>query len=164
ASGGTAGRPATDAGAGDGSRDTRDAGTGGSDGGTTGSCATTGAGNHYIDSAAGNDTADGATPATAWKSLTPVDATTFRPGDHICFKAGSPFTGQLHPLGSGTAAASIVIDQYGTGAKPRFNAGGGVLDTLLLLNQSYWEVNNLEITNNQSTPGDYRGVAVRGHD
>jgi len=164
ATGGEAGRPATDAGSADASRDTRDAGSGGSDGGATGGCATPGPGNHYVDSAAGNDTADGTTPATAWKSLTPVNATTFHPGDHICFKTGSTFTGQLHPLGSGTATASIVIDQYGTGAKPRFNAANGVLDTFLLLNQSYWEVNDLEITNNQSTPGDYRAVAVRGRD
>jgi hypothetical protein len=165
ASGGAAGRPATpDAGPPDGARDTRDAGPAGADGGTTVSCATTGTGNHYVDSAAGNDTADGTTPATAWKSLTQVNATTFKPGDHLCFKTGSTFTGQLHPLGSGTATASIVIDQYGTGAKPRFNAGAGVLDTVLLLNQSYWEINNLEVTNNQSTPGDYRAVAVRGRD
>ncbi len=165
ASGGGAGRPAPpDAGAPDAARDTRDAGPSGSDSGTIGSCAATGAGNHYVDSLAGNDTADGATPATAWKSLSKVNTTTFQPGDHLCFKAGSTFTGQLHPLGSGTAAAAIVIDQYGTGAKPRFNAGAGVLDTVLLLNQSYWEINNLEVTNNQATAGDYRAVAIRGND
>ena len=39
-----------------------------------------------------------------------------------------------------------------------------MLDTVLLLNQSYWEINNLEVTNNQTTPGDYRAVAVRGRD
>ncbi len=162
ASGGAAGRPATpDSGAPDA---TRDAGPSASDGGTAGSCATPSAGNRYVDSAAGSDTADGATSATAWRSLTPVNATTFHPGDHLCFKAGSAFTGQLHPLGSGTATASIVIDQYGAGAKPRFSAGAGVLDTVLLLNQSYWEINNLEVTNNQTNPGDYRAIAIRGVD
>ena len=28
----------------------------------------------------------------------------------------------------------------------------------------YWEVNNLELTNTQSAPGDYRGISVRGRD
>ena len=28
----------------------------------------------------------------------------------------------------------------------------------------YWEINNLELTNDKATPGDYRGIAVRGRD
>jgi hypothetical protein len=134
-----------------------------SDGGSPG-CTAGASGNHYVDSSAGNDSGDGLTPATAWRSVARVNMQTFMPGDHLCFRAGGSWTGQLHPLGSGTSAAPIVIDQFGTGAKPHIAGAKGDLQGLLLLNQPYWEINNLEITNDQGGPGDYRGISVRGRD
>ena len=50
------------------------------------------------------------------------------------------------------------------GNKPRIAAGTTDLQPLLLLNVQYWEVNNLELTNNKGAPGDYRGISVRGRD
>ena len=35
---------------------------------------------------------------------------------------------------------------------------------MLLFNVQYWELNNLEVTNTKSAPGDYRGICVRGRD
>ncbi len=93
-----------------------------------------------------------------------MNATTFQPGNAICFKAGGAWTGTLAPKGSGSAAAPIVVDQFGTGAKPRIAAGASDLQPLLLQNVQYWEVNNLELTNTKSAPGDYRGISVRGRD
>ena len=93
-----------------------------------------------------------------------MTATTFQPGNAICFKAGGAWTGALALKGSGSAAAPIVIDQFGTGNKPRIAAGASDLQPLLLLNVQYWEINNLELTNNKSAPGDYRGISVRGRD
>jgi len=119
---------------------------------------------HYVDSAAGNDASDGMTPATAWETLTKVNATTFQPGNKLCLKTGGSWTGQLYPKGSGTAAAPIVIDQYGAGAKPIIAAGTSVTDTVYLLNQQYWEINDLEVTNKKSTPGDLRGISINGQD
>jgi parallel beta-helix repeat protein len=144
----------------------QDAGTGNppADGGPRASCAGGGPANHYVDSANGNDSFDGATPASAWRSIARVNATTFLPGNQICFHAGGSWTGELHPLGSGTAAAPIVIDQYGTGAKPHIAGGAGNLQAFSLVNQSYWEINNLEITNDQGGPGDFRGMSIRGRD
>jgi hypothetical protein len=140
------------------------AGASGSGGGTSALCTNGGKGAHYVDSSAGNDAADGTTVSTAWKTLAPVNGATFEPGDAICFHAGGSWTGQLEPKGSGSAAAPIVVDQYGTGGKPRINAGAGNLQALLLQNVQYWEVNDLELTNNQAAPGDYRGICVRGQD
>jgi hypothetical protein len=154
---GTAGSTATGGAAGSG-------GASGSGGGTSALCMNGGKGAHYVDSSAGNDTADGTTTTTAWKTLTPLNSATFGPGDAICFHAGGSWTGQLAPKGSGSAAAPIVVDQYGTGSKPRINAGAGNLQALLLQNVQYWEVNDLELTNNQAAPGDYRGICVRGQD
>lgn len=119
---------------------------------------------YFVDSVAGNDARDGITTATAWRSLTPVNGHTFQPGDYLCFKAGGSWIGQLSPAGSGSAGAPIVIAQYGTGAKPIIAAGPSDLQTLLLTNQQYWEVNDLELTNNKTTPGDLRAISIRGRD
>ena len=39
-----------------------------------------------------------------------------------------------------------------------------MLDAVLLFNVQYWELNNLEVTNTKTAPGDYRGICVRGRD
>jgi hypothetical protein len=114
----------------------------------------------YVDSVAGDDKNEGTTPDHAWKSLEKVNATTFAPGDHILFKSGSIFTGQLWPKGSGTEAQPIVVDRFGGEAKPVINGAGLTENTLLLKNQQYWEVNNLEITNTGAAPAVRRGVLV----
>lgn len=114
----------------------------------------------YIDSEKGNDAGSARSPDAAWKTLAKVNATTFSPGDRILLKAGSTFTGQLHPQGSGTAQQPITIDKYGGEAKPVIHGAGEAEDAVLLKNQEYWEINNLEITNWGSTPGPRRGVNV----
>lgn len=73
--------------------------------------------NYYV-STAGSDAATGTSPATAWQTLTNVNNTNFVPGDSIFFRRGDVFRGQVAPKTSGTAAASIVFDAYGTGAAP----------------------------------------------
>jgi hypothetical protein len=115
---------------------------------------------YYIDCAQGDDSNSGNSAALPWKSLANVNATMFAPGDHILLKSGSTFTGQLWPKGSGTERQPIVIDKYGGDAKPVINGAGEVEDGVLLRNQQYWEINNLEITNWGSTPGLRRGVNV----
>jgi len=104
------------------------------------------------------------TPATAWKTLAKINATTFQPGNEICLKAGGTWTGQLYPKGSGSSAAPIVIDMYGTGAKPIVAAGASDPDAVHLMNQQYWEINDLEVTNKKSAVGDYRGISINGQD
>ena len=139
-------------------------GGGGAGGAAANACAAGATGATYLDAAAGNDASDGMTPATAWKTLAKVNATTFQPGNKICLKAGGSWTGQLAPKGSGSSAAPIVIDQYGTGPKPIIAAGASVTDTVYLLNQQYWEINDLEVTNTKSTVGDLRGISINGQD
>ncbi len=41
-------------------------------------------------------------------------------------------------------------------------AGATDADTVYLLNQQYWEINDLEVTNKKSTVGDYRGISING--
>ncbi|MGG4146333.1 discoidin domain-containing protein [Paenibacillus algorifonticola] len=110
---------------------------------------------YYIDSAGGNDANNGTSTATAWKTLTKVNATTFQPGDQILFKSGGVWNGQLWPKGSGAAGSPIKIDKYGGTAKPIINGGGTQRDyqatgAVMLRNQQYWEISNLEVTNDDN--------------
>jgi len=118
-------------------------------------------GNYYIDSENGDDANSGYSPATPWKTLANINTTTFVPGDQILFKAGGEWTGVMMPTGSGTEESPIIIDKYGSGANPiihgdssqncSINPSSTIYCTLHLANQEYWEVNNLEITNYNST-------------
>lgn len=108
---------------------------------------------YYIDSGAGSDDFDGLSAEKAWKSLEAVNRAVFVPGDRILFKAGTHYTGQLRPQGSGTPQAPICVDLYGWDKKERFtglariDAEGKHDAALVLSNVQGWEVNNLELTN-----------------
>jgi hypothetical protein len=121
---------------------------------------------YYVDSVGGNDTNNGTSSATAWKSLGKVNNTTFQPGDKILFKAGGVWGGQLWPKGSGVSGSPIVIDKYGTGSNPIINGGGTTYPSntsgaIMLYNQEYWEINNLEVTNYSTTVTSSRaGILV----
>ncbi|AMR27553.1 hypothetical protein A0257_10895 [Hymenobacter psoromatis] len=93
-------------------------------------------GTYYVDATGGSDANTGLSATAARQTLTQVSAQTFGPGAHILFKAGQRFSGVLFAGGSGTAAAPIVVDQYGTGARPALD-GNGTSYTLRLDNQQY---------------------------
>lgn len=116
---------------------------------------------YYVDATGGNDGNNGLSPSTAWKTLTKVNGVTFTEGNRLLFKAGEMWTGRLYPKGSGTSGNPIIIDQYGSGNKPLID-GNGMTGTgvVYLYNQEYWEISNLEITNNGSTGADRRGVRI----
>ncbi|HYM76858.1 MAG TPA: right-handed parallel beta-helix repeat-containing protein [Candidatus Dormibacteraeota bacterium] len=115
---------------------------------------------YYVDSNSGNDGSAGTSSTSPWKTIAKVNAITFHPGDRILFKSGDSWTGQLWPKGSGTAELPITIDKYGGDALPIINGAGLAEDAVLLKNQEYWEVRNLEVTNTGTTPDKRRGVDV----
>ena len=115
---------------------------------------------YFVDSLAGDDKNGGTTAASAWKSLSRVNAAMFSGGDRILFKSGGTWTGPLSPKGSGIEQHPIVMDKYGGEAKPIINAAGTAEDAVLIKNQEYWEINNLEITNTGSGISVRRGVHV----
>ena len=110
---------------------------------------------YYLDSAGGNDANSGTSPSSAWKSLDKVNATTFHPGDSLLLKAGSVWRGQLWPKGSGSSQQPIHIGKYSEGSKPQIQGQGSVEDTLLLKNQEFWEIEDLDISN--AAP-DYKSI------
>jgi parallel beta helix pectate lyase-like protein len=115
---------------------------------------------YYVDAAAGNDANSGTSAEMPWKTLNKVNATTFQPGDAIFLKAGSVWDGQLWPKGSGAAGRPIRIEKYGTGGKPSIRGNGTVEDAVLLKNQEYWEIEDLEVSNSGVTEAVRRGVHV----
>lgn len=111
----------------------------------------------YVDIENGDDRNNGTHEKSPWKSLEKVNSITFRPGSRILFKSGRTWAGQLAPKGSGESGNPVIIDQYGPGSKPRIE-GKGVAATLVLNNQQYWEINNLEITN--YNPEEEGGISL----
>src|ERR1017187_6425947 len=100
---------------------------------------------YYVDCTSGSDTASGASQSAAWKSLEKISATTFAPGDSILLRRGSRCAGSLVPKCSGEDARPIRSAAYGDGLLPVIEAGAAEA-AVKLLNQQYWEIENLETT------------------
>ena len=116
---------------------------------------------YYVNAAGGADDNSGLSPSAPWKTLEKVNSTTFDAGDRILLAAGSRWQGKLNPKGSGAPGQPIVVDRYGDGAKPVIDGAGAIGDAVVYLyNQQYWEITNLEITNDASEGGDRRGVMI----
>ncbi|MCK4746431.1 MAG: hypothetical protein KAT15_05325, partial [Bacteroidales bacterium] len=119
----------------------------------------------YVDAKDGNDTFSGLSPDSAWNSLGKINSIVFQRGDTILFRTGCYWTGQLSPQGSGEMGGPIVIDKYGTESLPVINGNGMTGEGVVrLFNQSFWEINSLEITNNAAQQGDRRGVEIKASD
>ena len=120
---------------------------------------------YYVDSSQGDDANNGFSARSAWKTLDKVNGAVFRPGDKLLFKAGTVYSGQLRPQGSGTQTQPIVVDMFGQGDKPLIAAEGKFHEALLLKNQEYWEINNLQFTNAGPAREAFRyGVRVMSWD
>jgi hypothetical protein len=113
---------------------------------------------YYVDCSAGSN--GNGTQASPWNNLTSVNNTTFAAGDQILFKRGATCSGTLYPKGSGASGSPIIIDAYSTGNKPII-AGGGASNAVYLYNQSYWEIRNLEVTNDSASASNRRGVYIK---
>ena len=104
----------------------------------------------HVDSRAGNDTADGHSPETAWQSLAKVQTTKLLPGDQIRFKRGSQFSGALTITNSGTTDAYIVLTDYGDPGdsapaftNTRFDPAPGEFGNCIRLKGGFIRVENL---------------------
>jgi hypothetical protein len=142
----------------------------------------TGGKDYFIDATHGRDDAAGTSPKTAWRTLAKANATTFAPGDRILLKAGEQWQDeQLWPKGSGSAGRPITISAYGDPSAGRpyiatngkvpspFNADGtknpatvGLTGSIVLRNQQYWDINNVELSNDDDFATDItQGTYVR---
>lgn len=104
---------------------------------------------YYISSSGGLDTNNGLSDSTPWQSLDKLYNTTFSPGDKVLFKSGDTWYGMFWLKGSGTSGNPIIVDKYGGTAKPIID-GDGYQCSLLIYNDDYIEINNLELINEGS--------------
>lgn len=109
---------------------------------------------YYVDSVSGNDGNNGTSTASAWRTLSKVNSTTFAPGDQILLKRGATFSGMAWPKGSGQSGAPITLGAYGTGNRPLIN-GGANEAAVKLHNQQYWVIQDIE-----TTGGSPRGISI----
>lgn len=74
----------------------------------------------YYVSPNGNDSNNGKSPTTAWKTINRANQLSFQlqPGDRILFERGGTWRGELVLGSSGTSGQPITVGAYGNGAKP----------------------------------------------
>ena len=126
---------------------------------------------YYVDSKDGDDSADGTTPETAWKTLKKASTIiNLKAGGGILLKSGSVWDGeQLTVKGAnGTKENPVIIGSYGDGEKPLINGKGAGWDaatkeelaTVHIYNSQNIVIENLAITNwDESAGGDYKQSA-----
>jgi len=76
---------------------------------------------YYVDGDRPDDTGDGTTPETAWKTIgkAETESANMVAGDSLLFKRDQTFEGSFEYGGaSGTLGNEVVIASYGTGARP----------------------------------------------
>jgi hypothetical protein len=72
----------------------------------------------YYVSPTGNDSNNGTTQSTPWKTLAKVNAFALQPDDQVLFQRGGEWRESLQPTHGGTSGHQIVFDAYGTGNRP----------------------------------------------
>ncbi|WP_343745853.1 right-handed parallel beta-helix repeat-containing protein [Chitinophaga sp.] len=134
---------------------------------------------YYVDSN-GSDSANGLSPATAWKTLSKVNTVTFQPGDSVLFKRGDAWTGTLVIKSSGTADARITFGAYGSGEKPRITGNNSTLSAVLIQDARYLTFENFDVSHPRAvrppdmalcgiyvalaTAGVYPGITIKNND
>lgn len=104
----------------------------------------------FVDSNQGNDSNDGLTVSTPWKTLSKVESNKFVPGDTVKFKRGSSFNTALTIKNSGAQGKYIVLTAYGdandnapTFTNTVFDPDKGVYGNCIRLKGSFVIVENL---------------------
>ncbi|MGA9637455.1 right-handed parallel beta-helix repeat-containing protein [Flavobacterium sp.] len=96
--------------------------------------------NYYV-SANGNDSNNGTSSGTPWKTVGKVNSQAFAAGSIINFKCGSVFNGSLAINGKiGTVSNPIVYKSYGSGNKPVIKASATVA-SWTLVSGNVWKTN-----------------------
>ncbi len=113
---------------------------------------------YYVDSQNGDDSKDGKSPESAWKTLDKVSSVRgLTAGNKILFKSGSEWNGEQLTVkdAKGTKENPVVIGSYGSGEKPQINGEGGYwrasskeeYAAVHVFNSEYIVIENLAITN-----------------
>lgn len=120
---------------------------------------------YYVSFSEGDDTYDGKSPTTPWKTLSKVSSTEFNAGDMILLESGDTWSGEeLLLKGNGTEEHAITLSSYGKGDKPVikspssdsdedlvYNIGSDPRSSLKVAikikNYTGWRIKDIEISN-----------------
>lgn len=109
----------------------------------------------YYVSALGNDSNSGTSSSAPWKSLAKVNSIVLQPGDTVRLRKGDTWTGGIVTAQSGTSAAPITLNGYGTGNAPTIT--GGKSGNCIRINGNYTVVDGL-----RGVSCGYAGISITG--
>ena len=103
---------------------------------------------YHIDADGGDDSRDGLTPATAWKSFANTVDLSLGPGERLLLKRGCVFNGELRLNVQGSAENWAEIGAYGEGMRPQISRNRDIDERCCFLaNPSYLVVRDLVFCN-----------------
>ncbi|MBR0112467.1 MAG: right-handed parallel beta-helix repeat-containing protein [Clostridia bacterium] len=103
------------------------------------------AASYYVDSVNGDDSNDGKSPETAWKTAGRAAEKQFIPGDSLLFHRGQVFTASVIFGSSGTQDSPVTVSAYGEGKLPVLTTDSAS-PVIFLYSNSNFIVDSLEIT------------------
>lgn len=118
----------------------------------------------YVNSISGNDSNDGHSPKSAWKTLNHASQTEYAAGDKLLLCSGCTFNGKLELKATGTKENPVVVSSYnsenGESKIPVIDSKG-YLAAISIKNRKYIQIKNLELTSDAGTPVDSDAKTVR---
>jgi hypothetical protein len=104
---------------------------------------------YYVDTG-GNDTNDGITPTTPWRTLAKVNSSLLSPGDLILLKRGEVWQEELIVPSSGATGTPISFDAYGIGDPPVIDAQNIRKRAVDIIAKDWISIRNLTLQNSTS--------------
>jgi hypothetical protein len=101
----------------------------------------------YYVSSTGDDTNDGISPQTAWKTIDKVNASVFAPGDKLLFEGNQTFNGSLYfdQNDMGSPTSPLEISSYGSG---KATIASGEQNGFFAYDAAGIDLNNMNFTGN----------------
>jgi hypothetical protein len=88
---------------------------------------------YYVSSSTGNDTNNGLSPESAFKTFANINNKKLKAGEKVLLKCGDEFNERLEILGQGTSNSFIEVGSYGIGEKPIIRLNNEDNDIAILL-------------------------------
>lgn len=101
---------------------------------------------YYVSFSAGNDSNNGTSSTTPWKTLSKISGKTFNAGDQILLKRGDTWNETLELKGTGTSTSPVYLGAFGTGAKPKIAPMVSNAHCIKIINQAGFKIEGLELT------------------
>jgi hypothetical protein len=119
---------------------------------------------YYISSSKGNNSNDGLTPNTAWKTISKINSIKFLPGNIIKFKSGDIFNdAPLTFNASGSQSKPIIIESYETGKKPVLGDSTLTYSAAVTITGSNVILDGLIILGSNKNTGSVWGIMTSGN-